>query len=109
MYARELQVRPPAAGPSGYWSVNRWRMICVLTRWLAGPQVGLSAGGSRPCEGLTEGLSRYSERGVRKMTADEAEAPQGSTASTENVSGENADQAAVCCLERSQDENADTV
>jgi hypothetical protein len=43
------------------------------------------------------------------MTADEAEAPQGSTASTENVGGENADQTAVCCLERSQDENADTV
>jgi hypothetical protein len=61
-----------------------------------------------PCEGLSEGLSRYSERGAGEMTADEAEAPQGSTASTENVGGENAHQA-VCCLEPSQDENADTV
>ncbi len=61
------------------------------------------------CEGLNKGLSRYSERGAREMTADEAEAPQGSTASTENVGGENAHQTAVCCLEPSQDENADTV
>ena len=43
------------------------------------------------------------------MTADEAQAPQGSTASTENVGGESADQTAVCCLERSQTEKADTV
>jgi hypothetical protein len=56
-----------------------------------------------PCE------SRFGITHGPVFRADETEAPQGSTASTENVGGEDADQTAVCCLEPSQDENADTV